>query len=234
MPATEKAGARPGHHATRAARRSRPADDGVQLVPLLRGAVRGVSRDGDAPRVSRRRSQLSRQSLPFLRRLLRRLPVLAAARVRRQRAARAGAGARRILCGLRVAARARADVRAQWAGDQHRGGAERRGVHSRLRGLARSARAVRHAYRAGRVLQADAAQRDGAAVRARVSLCDRRARDGRARLLARHRRSGAARARRAVAGDPRCRHACAISMAAASAATITTSGRTTGARSIIT
>ena len=105
MPATEKAGARPGHHATRAARRGRPADDGVQLLPLLRGAVRGVPRDGDAPRVSRRRPELPRQPLPFLRRLLRRLPVLAAARVRRQRAARAGAGARRVLRGLRLAAR---------------------------------------------------------------------------------------------------------------------------------
>ena len=92
------------------------------------------------------------------------------------------------------------------------------------------ARDLRHAYRAGRVLQADAAQRDGAAVRAGVPLRDRRARDGRARLLARHRRSGAARARRAVAGDARCRHACAISMAAASAATITTTGRTTAAQ----
>ena len=137
-PQLRRPGARPGQHATRAARRSRPADDGVQLLPLLRGAVRGVSGDGDAPRLPGRRPQLSRQSLPFLRRLLRRLPVLAAARVRRQRAARAGAGARRILRGLRLAARAGAAVRAQRAGDQPRGGAERRGVHPRLRRVARS------------------------------------------------------------------------------------------------
>ena len=60
-------------------RGSRPADDGLQFLPLLRGPLRGVSGDGDAPRVFRRRPQLSRQSLPRLRRLLHRLPVLAAA-----------------------------------------------------------------------------------------------------------------------------------------------------------
>ena len=60
-------------------RRGRPPDDGLQFLPLLRGALRGISGDGNAPRVLRRRPQLSRQSLPFLRRLLHRLPVLAAA-----------------------------------------------------------------------------------------------------------------------------------------------------------
>ena len=59
--------------------RGRPADDGLQFLPLLRGPLRGVPGDGDAPRVFRRRPQLSRQSLPRLRRLLHRLPVLAAA-----------------------------------------------------------------------------------------------------------------------------------------------------------
>ena len=39
-------------HATEAARRSRSADDGLQFLPLLRGALRGVSGDGDAPRLS--------------------------------------------------------------------------------------------------------------------------------------------------------------------------------------
>src|SRR5206468_919824 len=39
-------------------------------MPLLRGAVRGVSRDGNAAVVFRRRPQLSRQSLPWLRRVL--------------------------------------------------------------------------------------------------------------------------------------------------------------------
>ena len=58
---------------------SRPPDDGLQFLPLLRGPLRGVSGDGNAPRVFRRRPQLSRQSLPRLRRLLHRLPVLAAA-----------------------------------------------------------------------------------------------------------------------------------------------------------
>ena len=58
---------------------SRPPDDGLQFLPLLRGPLRGISGDGNAPRVLRRRPQLPRQSLPFLRRLLHRLPVLAAA-----------------------------------------------------------------------------------------------------------------------------------------------------------
>ena len=196
--------------------------------------MRRVPRDGDAPRVSGRRSQLPRQSLPFLRRLLRRLPVLAAARVRRQRAARAGAGAQRVLRGLCVAARARADVRAQRAGDQHRGGAERRGVHSRLCGVARRERDLRHAYRAGRVLQTDAAQRDGAGCSGSCSST----RSSRSRWACAP--SGAISAIRCGSSRARCgrRSAtpapCAISMAAASAATITTSGRTTAASSIIT
>ena len=75
-------------HATKHPRGSRPADDGLQFLPLLRRPVRGVSGDGNAPRVLRRRPQLSRQSLPWLRRLLHRLPVLAAARIQRQCAAR--------------------------------------------------------------------------------------------------------------------------------------------------
>ncbi len=211
MPATDFAcreGRRPaGPARDRAARRSRPADDGVQFVPVLRGALRGVSRHGDAPRISGRRPELSRQPLPFLRRLLCRLPVLAAARVRRERAARAGAGARGILCGLCVAAGAGAAVRAQWPRGQPGGGAQCRGVHPRLRGVARCGRAVRHPHRAGRVLPADAAQRDGGAVRRGVPLCDRRAGDGPARVLARYRRSGLARRGLVLAGDPRSRTA---------------------------
>ena len=117
--------------------------------------------------------------------------------------------------------------------DQPRGGARRRGVHLWLCGLARPIRTVRHAYRARRVLQADAACRDGMAVRARVPLRDRRDGARPACLLARYRRSGGARWRLALAGDPRCRQRCAISMAAASAATITTNGRTTAGSSII-
>ena len=87
MPATS-CDANSDHAHLRAAGRSRPADDGLQFLPLLRGTLRGVPGHGDAPRVPRRRSQLPRQSLPWLRRLLLRLPVLAAARIQRQRAAR--------------------------------------------------------------------------------------------------------------------------------------------------
>src|SRR6478609_9366806 len=54
-----------------------PSDDGLQFLPLLRGALRGVSGDGNAAFVFRRRPQLPRQPLPRLRRLLYRLPVLA-------------------------------------------------------------------------------------------------------------------------------------------------------------
>ena len=84
-------------------------------------------------------------------------------------------------------------IRPQRAGDQHRGALERRGVHPRLCGLARPIRAVRHAHRARRVLQTDAACRDGVAVRARVPLRDRRDGARPACLLARYRRSGGAR-----------------------------------------
>ena len=79
----------------------------------------------------------------------------------------------------------------------HRG-AERRGVHFRLCRVQRPAGAVRHPHRTRRVLSADAAQRDGGAVRRGVALRDRRAGDGRARVLARHRR-----ARRHAAPMPR-------------------------------
>ena len=51
MRATEYA-TRPCQHSSAALSRSRPADDGLQFLPLLRRAVRGVSGDGDAPRFS--------------------------------------------------------------------------------------------------------------------------------------------------------------------------------------
>ena len=235
MPATEKAGARPGNHATALLAEA----DRLMTVCNSCRYCEGLCAVFPAMEMRRafpgRRPQLPRQSLPLLRRLLRRLPVLAAARVRRQRAARAGAGARRVLCGLCVAARARADVCAQWPGDQPGGGVERRGLHSRVRGVARRERAVRHAHRAGRVLPADAAQRDGGAVRARRSST----RSSRSRWACG--RSGATSATRPpLEAGPLWQAirdaatACAISMAAASAATITTNGRTTGANSIIT
>ena len=59
------------------------------------------------------RRPLPRQPVPQLRRLPARLPVRAAARVRGQRAARDGAGARRDLRRVRLAARARRAVPAQ-------------------------------------------------------------------------------------------------------------------------
>ena len=174
MPATDSRTARASIR--RRTGRSRPADDDLQLLPLLRGAVRGVPGDGDAPRLRRRRPQLPRQSLPRLRRLLRRLPVLAAARIQRQRAADAGAGAGRVLRRLCLAARARpACSRATGWRSASVAALSRGRVHPRLRRLARPGGAVRRPHRAGRVLPADAAQRDGGTVRRGVSLRDRRA-----------------------------------------------------------
>ena len=95
--------------------------------------------------------------------------------------------------------------------------------------------AVRHAYRAGRVLPTDAAQRDG--VRCSASSSSMRSSRSLMGVRAFWRDigdpiggSGRARCGRRSATPARC----AISMAAASAATITTSGRTTAAGSIIT
>ena len=129
-------------------RGSRPADDGLQFLPLLRGAVRRLPGDGDAPLVRGRRPELPRQSLPRLRRLLRRLPVLAAARVQRQRAEDAGASRERIRT---PPTRGRARSRGMFA----RNGLAISLVAAlsvaafilRLRGLQRSRRAVRHPYR---------------------------------------------------------------------------------------
>ena len=101
--------------------------------------------------------------------------------------------------------------------------------------LTRPAGAARRPHRPRRVLQTDAAQRDGGAVRRGVSLCHRCTGDGRPRLLARHRRADrhAGRSALAVAGDqgrrpialPRWRRRRLLSTK--------TSGRATCAKSII-
>ena len=67
---------------------ARPRAADLQRLPLLRGLLRGLPGHGAAARVRGRRSQLPGQPLPRLPRLLLRLPVRAAARVRRQPAAR--------------------------------------------------------------------------------------------------------------------------------------------------
>ena len=72
--------------------RARAAD--LQRLPLLRRLLRGVPGDDAPARVRAGRRALPGQPVPQLRRLPARLPVRAAARVRRQRAARDGAGAR--------------------------------------------------------------------------------------------------------------------------------------------
>ena len=87
----------------------------------------------------------------------------------------------------------------------------------------------------GAFYHVDAAQRDGGAVRRGVPLRDRRAGHGRARVLARYRRTR----RHASAMPARCCRRCAmpancaISTAAASAASTKTTIRPTAARSII-
>ncbi len=82
-------------------------------------------------------------------------------------------------------------------------------LHLRLCRGQRPRGALWRPHRARRVLQIDAAQRDGGVVRRGVPLCDRRAGDERARVLARHRRARRHedRCEVAVAGDPRCRRA---------------------------
>ena len=171
--------------------------------------MRGVSGDGNAPLVLRRRPQLSCQSLPCLRRLLHRLPVLAAARIQRQCPADARDRARRILCRLCLAARLLRPLRPQWPRHQSDRSRRRRGVHLRFCRLQRPASPVRRPHRTRRILSTDAAQCDGGAVRRRVALRDRGAGDGRARILARHRRADrhAHRPGLAVAGDQGCRRA---------------------------
>ena len=133
-----------------------------------------------------------------------------------------------------VAARLLRAVRTQRPCHRRDRGAQRGGVHSRLRRLQRPAGSVWNSHRTGRLLCADAAQRDGAIVRRVVPLRHGRAGDGCARLLARHRRAGrdARGCALAVAGDRGMPESCAISMVAGSAASTTTSGRATGARSI--
>ena len=164
-----------------------------------------------------RRSQLPRQSLSWLRRLLLRLPVLAAARVRRQRAEDPGPGARRFLPRLCLAAalsglfarngRAVANIAALSVAVFASASSPsmiRRRCSPSIAGRARSI--------------ADAARRDGVDFRRRVPLCDRRARHERALSGAtspsRERRPSRARSAR----RSRTPAGCAISTAAAAAA----------------
>src|SRR5579875_2226970 len=94
----------------------------MQRLPLLRGLLRGVPGDGAAARFRQGGSELSRPSLPRLPRLLLRLPIRAAARVRGQRAKRLRAAPRRNLPRIRLAAAACGAVPAQ----RRRGVADRR------------------------------------------------------------------------------------------------------------
>ena len=178
-------------HATDDSARSRPADDHLQCLPLLRRAVRGVSGDGDALYLRRRRSQLSRQSLPPVRRLLHRLPVFAAARVQRQCAGFARQTAQRQLRALCLAAGARRRVRAQRPGRHAAGRGEHRRLHHRLCRLRRSGGAVLAQRR--RFLQSDAAQRHGRSVRRCGAIRDCSVLVQPAGVLARHQRRRAAR-----------------------------------------
>ena len=75
--------------------RGRPADADLQCLPLLRRLLRRVPGDDAPARIRQGRHPLPGQPLPQLRRLPACLPVRAAARVRRQRAAGDGRGARR-------------------------------------------------------------------------------------------------------------------------------------------
>ena len=149
---------RPTHCRSRSA-----ADDDLQRLPLLRGAVRGVSRHGDAPR-------LRRGDLNYLANLCHNAaPATRDASTRRRTSSPSTSRARWQKCATRATreyawprALARA-VRAQRAGGRARRGAGRRGVLLGFVALARSGGAVRAPCAA--TSTGDAAQRDGRPVR---------------------------------------------------------------------
>ena len=215
-----------------ALRRRRAAQHaGLQRLPLLRGLLRGVSGDGAAADVREGGPALSRQPLPQLRRVLLRLPVRAAARVRRQRAAqlRPGAGPRPT-----GATPGRAFLASLF---------ERNGVVVSLATAAALALflsgdlllpgpggGVRSAS-GRRLLQGDSAQRNGLDLRRGSALRAARADDRVRPVLARDRRADARvrRAGGARARDRWTRCTSRTSKAAATAARIPTSGpRTRG------
>ena len=135
---------------------------------------------------ARRRPQLSRQSLPRLRRLLFRLPVFAAARIQRQRAGRVHQAAQRQLRGLRLAGCLFRRLRQQRPCRHLARGAEHGRLHRRLCRLVGSGGAVGAQCR--RFLQSDAAFCDGGDLRRRRALRRARLHVQPARLLARHQR----------------------------------------------
>ncbi len=85
-------------------RRSRPHPADLQRLPLLRRLLRRLPGHDAPARIRQGRHALPRQPVPQLRRLPARLPVRAAARVRGERAAGDGAGARADVSRLRLAA----------------------------------------------------------------------------------------------------------------------------------
>ena len=136
-------------HATETLERSRPADDGLQLLPLLRGAVRGLPGDGDAPRRSRTATSTTSPISATAA-----APATSTASSRRRTSSTS-------TCPKTLAQVARASPTPPMPGRapspacsratacrSPRRGAERRGLHPRLRGLARPGGAVRQSIRA--------------------------------------------------------------------------------------
>src|SRR5208337_4442479 len=127
----------------------------LQRVPLLRGLLRRLPRDGAAAPVHQRRSVVPRQPLPQLQGLLLRLPVRTAAPVRRQRAEDLRRAADGVIRRLRVASTARRSVPAQWSGRVARGGARDRLGADPGEPVRPAIRPLWPAYGTGRVLRGD-------------------------------------------------------------------------------
>ena len=94
--------------------RRRAGHDHLQLLPLLRRLLRSVPGHGAAPAFHGSRSQLSGKSVPPMRGVLLRVPVRAAARIRREYSQAPGGDASRVLSQICMAQRC---VRVQCNGD---------------------------------------------------------------------------------------------------------------------
>ena len=156
----------------------------MQRLPLLRAVLPRLSGDGATPDLRDGRPELSRESLPRLRRMPVRVPVRAAARVRDQRAADVRAVARAVVRAVCVAGRARRGVSPPGRDD----GVAARGHDDRAaaRGdICAQRLGATRARRRRRFLRRRAARRHGRGVRRRRVVRLAGARDRRGALHAR-------------------------------------------------
>ncbi len=157
---------------------------GMQRLPLLRAVLPRLSGDGATPDLRDGRPELSRESLPRLRRMPVCVPVRAAARVRDQRAANVRAVARAVVRAVCVAGGARRGVSPPRRDD----GVAARGHDDRAvaRGDVCAQRlGAKRARRRRRFLRRRAARRHGRSVRRRRVVRVAGTRDRRGALHAR-------------------------------------------------